>query len=148
MENRQRLVPTRPSVTTKLKLPYRDDDITFYFTIGLFLDGKPGEVFITVDNDHEGLGSAYHSLGIALSMLFQSNWTIAELVKKFAFIRSVPSGFTSNPELPNATSVVDYLVRWLETDEFKSVAIDSINTWREISENISREKKRKADGVI
>ena len=127
MENRQRLVPTRPSVTTKLKLPYRDDTITFYFTIGLFLDCKPGEVFITVDNDHEGLGSAYHSLGIALSMLFQSGWTIKELSKKFGFIQSVPNGFTGNPALSNAKSVVDYLVRWLETDEFTSTAIASVN---------------------
>ena len=138
---RQRLTATRPSVTHKLILSLNDEPLTFYFTIGFFPDGKVGEVFIIVDQDCDGLGSAYHSLGIALSMLFQSEWRVRQIAKKFANIKSVPNGFTGNAAVPNAQSVVDYLVRWMLSEEFTEAKAIALKNWEKRNEKNKQKNK-------
>ena len=121
--NRKRLPDTRRAITHKLKLENKN----IYFRIGLYEDSTPGEVFIIIDQDESGLGCAYNCLGIAISMLLQTGWTIDDLHKKFSFVKGEPSGFTRNEQVPNANSIVDYLVRYMKSDSFIKKCQKGIN---------------------
>jgi len=112
---RRRLNDVRLAITHKLQLP----EHAVYFRIGLFEDGTPGEVFINLDQDGSGLGHAYHQIGVLLSMCLQSGWTVEMLHKKFSFVKGVPDGYTGNQFIRFANSIIDYLVRWMLSDEFK-----------------------------
>ena len=79
----------------------------------MFPDGRPGELFILVDREGSELAGVYDAWGIAISMLLQSGWALAELEKKFSFIRCEPCGMTDNPEVPFAHSPADYIIRWM-----------------------------------
>ena len=107
---RERLPTTRQSVTHKVTIA---GTTKLYFTVGKYPDGRPGELFILIDHEGSELGGAYDAWGIAVSMLLQSGWTLADLEKKFAFIRCEPSGMTTNPDIPIAQSPVDYIIRWM-----------------------------------
>lgn len=109
MKDRKRLPTTRPSVTHKAIV----NDTEFYLTVGLFEDGTPGELFITIAKEGSELGGIYEQFGVAISMLFQSTWTVDELALKFAHTRFEPAGFTNNPDIPIAKSITDYIFRWL-----------------------------------
>ena len=119
---RKKLNDTRSSITHKLSLP---EFPNCYFIIGLYEDGRPGELFIRIS--HDELGGAYEAFSIAVSMLFQSGWSVEDLAKKFAHMRFKPDGMTGNKSVPIAKSIPDYLFRWLQSDEFKQAAKKEID---------------------
>jgi ribonucleoside-diphosphate reductase alpha chain len=106
---RRRLTDTRQALTHKFNIA----DHEGYLTVGLFEDGQPGELFITMAKEGSTIGGLMDSIGTLTSMAFQYGVPLDALVRKFAHQRFEPSGFTKNPEIRNASSVTDYVFRWL-----------------------------------
>jgi ribonucleoside-diphosphate reductase alpha chain len=106
---RRRLTDTRTAVTHKFDIAGHEG----YLTVGLFEDGAPGELFITMAKEGSTIGGLMDSIGTLTSMAFQYGVPLETLLKKFAHQRFEPSGFTKNPEIRNASSIIDYVFRWL-----------------------------------
>ncbi len=106
---RRRLAETRPAITHKFDITGHEG----YLTVGLFDDGRPGELFITMAKEGSTIGGLMDTIGTLTSMSLQYGVPIETLLKKFAHQRFEPSGFTKNPEIRNASSIIDYVFRWL-----------------------------------
>ena len=106
---RRRLSDTRQALTHKFDIAGHEG----YLTVGLFDDGAPGELFITMAKEGSTIGGLMDSIGTLSSMAFQYGVPLDALVRKFAHQRFEPSGFTKNPEIRNASSITDYVFRWL-----------------------------------
>ncbi len=106
---RRRLTDTRTAVTHKFDIAGHEG----YLTVGLFEDGQPGELFITMAKEGSTIGGLMDSIGTLTSMSLQYGVPLEALVKKFAHQRFEPSGFTKNPEIRNAASIIDYVFRWM-----------------------------------
>lgn len=113
---RERLPDTRQSITHKAVIRWNKKRIKFYITVGLYPDGRPGEVFLEFDQSGSMLDGWADSWSTAFSMLLQHGETLENLVSKFGRRRFDPQGMTENPEIPFASSVVDYVVRWMEKE--------------------------------
>ena len=107
---RRRLPDERESITHK----FRVGDQEGYITVGLFEDGKPGEVFVTISKEGSTIRGLMDSVAVLTSLALQYGVPVEDLSRKFSGVRFEPHGFTNNPDLPQATSIVDYLFRWLE----------------------------------
>jgi ribonucleoside-diphosphate reductase alpha chain len=106
---RRRLPETRHAVTHKFEVAGHEG----YLTIGLFEDGKPGELFITMAKEGSTIGGLMDSIGTLTSMALQYGVPLEALVRKFAHQRFEPSGFTKDPDIRNASSIIDYVFRWM-----------------------------------
>ena len=84
-----------------------------YITVGLYDDGQPGEIFITLGKAGSTLAGFADAFATAISFALQHGVELRFLVDKFTHVRFEPSGFTGNPEIPIAKSIVDYVFRWL-----------------------------------
>lgn len=107
---RERLPDTRESVTHKFSVSGHEG----YITVGLYPDGRPGELFITMAKKGSTVRGIMDCFGIAISLCLQYGVPLESLVDKFSHTRFEPMGHTPNPEIGTATSVVDYIVRWLD----------------------------------
>ena len=105
---RRRLPDTRRSLTHRFNVAGHEG----YLTVGLY-DGQPGELFITMSKEGSTIGGLMDSLGTAISVALQYGVPVESLVKKFAHQRFEPMGMSSNPEIPFAKSLVDYIFRWM-----------------------------------
>ena len=106
---RRRLSDTRGAVTHKFDIAGHEG----YLTVGLFDDNQPGELFITMAKEGSTIGGLMDSIGTLTSLALQYGVPLEALVKKFAHQRFEPSGFTKNPEIRSASSITDYVFRWL-----------------------------------
>jgi ribonucleoside-diphosphate reductase alpha chain len=106
---RRRLSDTRTAVTHKFDIAGHEG----YLTVGLFDDGQPGELFVTMAKEGSTIGGLMDSIGTLTSLALQYGVPMEALVRKFAHQRFEPSGFTKNPEIRNASSIIDYVFRWL-----------------------------------
>ncbi len=106
---RRRLTDTRSALTHKFDIAGHEG----YLTVGLFDDNQPGELFITMAKEGSTIGGLMDSIGTLTSMALQYGVPLEALVRKFAHQRFEPSGFTKNPEIRNASSITDYVFRWL-----------------------------------
>jgi ribonucleoside-diphosphate reductase alpha chain len=106
---RERLSDTRQSITHKFNVSGHEG----YITVGLYDDGRPGEVFITMAKEGSTVGGLMDCFGTAISMSLQYGVPLEVLVNKFSYTRFEPMGHTTNPEIRIARSVVDYIFRWL-----------------------------------
>jgi ribonucleoside-diphosphate reductase alpha chain len=106
---RERLPDTRQSVTHKFNVAGHEG----YITVGLYEDGRPGEVFITQAKEGSTIGGIMDAFGTAISMSLQYGVPLEVLVNKFSHTRFEPMGHTTNPDIRIAKSVVDYIFRWL-----------------------------------
>jgi ribonucleoside-diphosphate reductase alpha chain len=106
---RRRLSDTRPAITHKFDIAGHEG----YLTVGLFEDSQPGELFITMAKEGSTIGGLMDTIGTLTSMALQYGVPLETLLKKFAHQRFEPSGFTKNPEIRNASSIIDYVFRWL-----------------------------------
>jgi ribonucleoside-diphosphate reductase alpha chain len=106
---RRRLSDTRHALTHKFDIAGHEG----YLTVGLFEDGQPGELFITMAKEGSTIGGLMDSIGTLTSMAFQYGVPLEALARKFAHQRFEPSGFTKNAEIRNASSITDYVFRWL-----------------------------------
>jgi len=106
---RRRLADTRTAITHKFDIAGHEG----YLTVGLFEDGQPGELFITMAKEGSTIGGLMDAIGTLTSLALQYGVPLEALVKKFAHQRFEPSGFTKNPEIRNASSITDYVFRWM-----------------------------------
>lgn len=106
---RHRLPDTRQAITHKFDIAGHEG----YITVGLYEDGSPGELFITMAKEGSTIGGLMDTIGTLVSLSLQYGVPIETLVNKFAHQRFEPSGFTKNPDIPIAKSITDYLFRWL-----------------------------------
>jgi ribonucleoside-diphosphate reductase alpha chain len=109
MPLRRRLPETRHAITRKFDIAGHEG----YLTVGLFENQQPGEVFITMAKEGSTIGGLMDSIGALTSMALQYGVPLEALVKKFAHQRFEPSGFTKNPDIRNAASIIDYVFRWM-----------------------------------
>jgi ribonucleoside-diphosphate reductase alpha chain len=79
----------------------------------LYENGEPGELFIQMAKEGSTIGGLMDTVATLTSLSLQYGVPLESLVKKFAYQRFEPSGFTKNPDIRNATSITDYVFRWL-----------------------------------
>ncbi len=106
---RRRLSDTRTAITHKFDIAGHEG----YLTVGLFDDGQPGELFITMAKEGSTIGGLMDSIGTLTSLALQYGVPLDALVRKFAHQRFEPSGFTKNADIRNASSITDYVFRWM-----------------------------------
>ncbi len=106
---RRRLPDTRKSITHKFSVAGHEG----YLTVGLYEDGQPGELFITMAKEGSTVGGLMDVIGTCTSMALQYGVPLVTLVDKFRHARFEPSGMTSNRDIPFAKSLIDYIFCWL-----------------------------------
>jgi ribonucleoside-diphosphate reductase alpha chain len=106
---RERLPDTRHSITHKFSVAGHEG----YITVGLYEDGRPGELFITMAKEGSTVGGLMDCFGTAVSMSWQYGVPLEVYVNKFSHTRFEPMGHTKNPDIRIAKSIVDYIFRWL-----------------------------------
>ena len=106
---RRRLPDTRASLTHKFAIEGHEG----YITVGLFEDGTPGELFVTMAKEGSTLSGMMDAFATSVSLLLQYRVPLPHLVEKFGHMRFEPSGWTGNGEIGFAKSIVDYVFRWL-----------------------------------
>ena len=106
---RHRMPDTRSSLTHRFEIAGHEG----YITVGLYEDGQPGELFITMSKEGSTIGGLMDTVGTLTSIALQYGVPLESLVKKFAYQRFEPSGFTKNQDIRHATSITDYVFRWL-----------------------------------
>jgi len=107
--HRHRLPATRPAITHKFDIAGHEG----YLNVGLYEDGRPGELFITMAKEGSTVGGMMDAFATAISLCLQYGVSLEALVKKFTHQRFEPSGMTTNPDIPFAKSIIDYIFRWM-----------------------------------
>ncbi len=106
---RDRLPDTRQSITHKFNVGGHEG----YINVGMFPDGRPGELFITMAKEGSTVGGMMDAFGTSISIALQYGVPLEALVNKFSHMRFEPMGHTTNPDIRIAKSVVDYIFRWM-----------------------------------
>ncbi len=110
LSGRRKLPRTRESITHKFNIAGFEG----YLTIGLFEDGRPGEIFIKMAKEGSTLSGMVQAFCRAFSLALQFGLPVDEAVVRFKGMRFEPMGPTGNPDIPEALSVIDYVARYLE----------------------------------
>ncbi len=106
---RRKLPDERQAITHKFSIGGHEG----YITVGLFEDGQPGEIFITMAKEGSTISGLMDSFATAISYALQYGVPLKFFVDKFSHVRFEPSGWTGNPQVPYAKSIMDYMFRWL-----------------------------------
>jgi len=106
---RRRLPEERHSLTHKFEIQGHEG----YVTVGLYDDGTPGEIFLKMAKEGSTISGMMDAFALQTSMALQYGVPLRTMVNKFSHVRFEPSGFTKNPEIPIAKSLIDYIFRWL-----------------------------------
>jgi ribonucleoside-diphosphate reductase alpha chain len=106
---RRKLPDERQSITHKFSIAGHEG----YITVGLYEDGTPGEIFITMAKEGSTISGLMDGFATAISFALQYGVPLKFLVDKFSHVRFEPSGWTNNPQIPYAKSILDYIFRWL-----------------------------------
>ncbi len=106
---RRKLPDERRALTHKFSI----DGHEGYITVGLYEDGQPGEIFLVMAKEGSTISGLMDAFATAISLALQYGVPLKVLVDKFTHTRFEPSGFTKNPEIPIAKSIIDYIFRWL-----------------------------------
>ena len=108
---RRKLPDERNAITHKFDIAGHEG----YITVGLFDDGTPGEIFLTMAKEGSTISGFADAFAQAISYSLQYGVPLQVLVDKFSHSRFEPSGMTKNPEVRFAKSIVDYIFRWMAT---------------------------------
>jgi ribonucleoside-diphosphate reductase alpha chain len=111
--HRERLPDTRKSITHKLCVRGNNGDVEAYMTVGEYPDGRPGELFVEIAKEGSTLGGLMDVWATGISLMLQYGVPLDVIVAKFSSGRFEPAGMTRNREIPFASSLVDYIVRWM-----------------------------------
>ncbi|TVQ30294.1 MAG: hypothetical protein EA376_13585 [Phycisphaeraceae bacterium] len=104
------LPPTRDSLTHKFCIAGHEG----YLTIGFHPDGAPGEIFIKMAKEGSTISGMCQAFCRAFSLAIQYGLSLEDSVTRFKGMRFDPQGPTTNPDIPEANSIVDYVVRFIE----------------------------------
>jgi ribonucleoside-diphosphate reductase alpha chain len=108
--NRHVLPETRSSITHKFCVGNHEG----YLTIGMHPDGSPGEIFIKMSKEGSTMSGMCQAFCRAFSIALQYGLSLEDAVIRFKGMRFEPMGPTSNPDIPEAQSIVDYVAKYLE----------------------------------
>jgi ribonucleoside-diphosphate reductase alpha chain len=117
---RHRLPAERASVTHKFGLGGHEG----YITVGLYPNGSPGEIFIRMAKEGSTVSGLMDSFATAISISLQHGVPLRVLCEKFAHTRFEPSGWTGNPEIGYAKSIMDYIFRWIQIRFLSGTQLD------------------------
>ncbi len=106
---RRRLPDERRSLTHKFSIAGHDG----YITVGMYEDGTPGEIFIRMAKEGSTISGLMDSFATAVSLALQHGVPMRLFVDKLSHTQFEPSGWTGNPDISRASSIMDYLFRWL-----------------------------------
>lgn len=106
---RRKLADERQSLTHKFNIGGHEG----YITVGLYEDGTPGEVFISMAKEGSTISGLMDTLATSISYGLQYGVPLKFFVDKFSHVRFEPSGWTGNQQVPYAKSIIDYIFRWL-----------------------------------
>ena len=106
---RRRLPDERKSITHKFNVGNHEG----YITVGLYDDGTPGEIFMSMAKEGSVISGLMDSFATSISIGLQYGVPVEVLVNKFVHMRFEPSGYTNNPQIRIAKSLTDYIFRWL-----------------------------------
>ncbi|RMF55001.1 MAG: vitamin B12-dependent ribonucleotide reductase [Calditrichaeota bacterium] len=106
---RRRLPDERRAITHKFSVGGHEG----YITVGMYEDGSPGEIFIVMAKEGSVVSGLMDSFATAISLALQYGVPLKVLCNKFTHTRFEPAGFTNNPKIPMAKSIMDYIFRWL-----------------------------------
>jgi len=106
---RRKLPDERRSITHKFSIAGHEG----YITVGMYDEGAPGEIFITMAKEGSTISGMMDAFATAVSFNLQYGVPLKFLVDKFAHVRFEPSGWTGNPQVPYAKSITDYIFRWM-----------------------------------
>jgi ribonucleoside-diphosphate reductase alpha chain len=106
---RRKLPDERASITHKFSIGGHEG----YITVGMFEDGTPGEIFVTMAKEGSTISGLMDSFATSVSYCLQYGVPLKFLVDKFGHVRFEPSGWTGNQAIPYAKSIPDYIFRWL-----------------------------------
>jgi ribonucleoside-diphosphate reductase alpha chain len=109
MNERRRLPDTRNSITHRFEIA----GVKGYITVGLYENGEPGEIFVKMAKEGATLSGLMDSFALSISLALQYGVPLRVFVDKFSNMRFEPSGYTGNPKIPYAKSIMDYIARWL-----------------------------------
>ena len=123
---RRKLPDERKSITHKFDIQGHEG----YITVSMFDDETPGEIFVKMAKEGSTLSGMMDSFAIMVSLALQYGVPLPALVGKFSHVRFEPSGYTSNPEIPIAKSIVDYIFRWLASKFYSDEDKDAIGIIR------------------
>ena len=107
---RHKLKETRNAFTHRFSIGGHDG----YLTVGLYPNGEPGEIFITVSKEGSTVSGFMDCFATVFSMALQHGVPLKTLIDKLAHTRFEPSGWTGNPDIGYAKSIMDYIARWLK----------------------------------
>jgi len=106
---RRKLPSERTSITHKFSVGGHEG----YLTVGKYEDGSPGEIFIKMAKEGSTLSGIMDAFALSVSIALQYGVPLHALIDKFCNSRFEPSGYTGNPQIRYAKSIVDYIGRWL-----------------------------------
>jgi len=107
---RHKLQEERASITHKFKV----GDHEGYVTVGLYPNGDPGELFVKMAKEGSTVSGLMDSFALAVSLALQYGVPLRTFCEKFAHTRFEPSGWSGNPDIGYAKSIMDYIFRWLQ----------------------------------
>jgi ribonucleoside-diphosphate reductase alpha chain len=108
-QQREKMPEERPSVTHKFSVGGHEG----YITVGMYPDGRPGEIFIKMSKEGSTLSGVMDGLALTISLGLQYGVPLKAFVDKLLNTRFEPSGITANPNIRFVSSVLDYIARWL-----------------------------------
>jgi ribonucleoside-diphosphate reductase alpha chain len=135
---RKRMPAERKAITHKFSIDNQDG----YITVGMFDDGTPGEIFITMAKEGSVISGLLDCFATCVSMALQYGVPLPVMINKFSHTRFEPSGFTGNKSIPIAKSIIDYIFRWLA---FKFLPIDEMKV---VGVNVIDKVNSKSDTII
>ncbi|MCC2669343.1 MAG: ribonucleoside-diphosphate reductase class [Armatimonadetes bacterium] len=106
---RRRLPAERHSVTHKFSVGGHEG----YIHVGLYEDGTPGEIFVTMSKEGSTISGMMDAFATSVSLALQYGVPLEVMVRKYAHMRFEPAGWTPNPDIPFAKSIMDYIFRWM-----------------------------------
>ena len=106
---RRKLPDERQAITHKFSIAGHEG----YITVGMYEDGKPGEVFLVMAKEGSTVSGLMDGFATSLSLALQYGVPLEAIVDKFSHTRYEPSGFTKNPDVGYAKSITDYIARWM-----------------------------------
>jgi ribonucleoside-diphosphate reductase alpha chain len=106
---REKMPVERDSVTHKFSVGGHEG----YLTVGMYEDGRPGELFIKMAKEGSTLSGVMDGLALTISLGLQYGVPLKVFVDKLVNTRFEPSGISANSNIRFATSVLDYIARWL-----------------------------------
>jgi ribonucleoside-diphosphate reductase alpha chain len=107
---RRRLPDERRALTHHFSIAGQEG----YLRVGVYDDGLPGEIFVTMAKQGSTISGLMDSFATAVSLALQYGVPLDVLCSKFTHVRFEPSGWSGNPKIGYAKSIVDYIFRWLE----------------------------------